>query len=95
MTELRSLMNVGPAVERDLLALGIRTIAKLAKQEPDALFRKLLRRNGPTDPCMHDTFVAIIHEARTGEKRPWFTWSAERKRRVAAGELDLVARHSS
>jgi hypothetical protein len=89
-TDLRSLMNVGPAVAGHLMDLGVRSIATLAKQDPDELFRRLQRRIGKaSDPCLHDTFSAIIHEARTGEKTPWFAWTAERKRRVAAGELNL------
>ena len=83
-------MNVGPAVERYLHDLGIRSVAALARRDPDVLFRQLRRRIGKAcDPCLHDTFTAIVHEARTGERTPWFAWTAERKRRVAAGELDL------
>ena len=83
-------MNVGPAVEADLLELGIRAIDQLAKLNADDLFRRLQRRMGAAcDPCLHDTFSAIIHEARTGEKRPWFTFTAARKRREAKGQLDL------
>jgi len=89
-TDLRSLMNVGPAVEAHLVDLGIQTIDKLAKQKADDLFRRLQRRIGKAcDPCLHDTFSAIIHEARTGQKRPWFTFTAARKRREATGQLDL------
>lgn len=89
---LRSLMNVGPAIERDLSSLGIRSIEQLAQHDPDALFHRLQRRIGaPCDPCVHDTFCAIVHEARTGEKTPWYAWTAERKRRVSAGELELAA----
>jgi hypothetical protein len=92
-TELRSLRNVGPTIAGYLVDLGIRSIETLAKQEADNLYRRLQRRIGKAcDPCLHDTFSAIIHEARTGEKTPWFTWTAERKRRVAAGQLDLGLR---
>jgi hypothetical protein len=89
-TDLRSLMNVGPAVERYLVALGVHATDQLAKQEADDLYRRLQRRIGRAcDPCLHDTFSAIIHEARTGQKKPWFTFTAARKRRAAAGQLDL------
>jgi hypothetical protein len=92
-SNLRTLMNVGPAMERDLHALGIRTIEQLAQHEPDALFRRLQEHVGRAcDLCVHDTFSAIVHEARTGEKTPWFAWTAARKRRIAAGELDLGMR---
>lgn len=90
---LRSLMNVGPSIEGELNALGVRSIEQLAQQDPDALFQRLQHRIGaPCDPCVHDTFCAIVHEARTGEKTPWYAWTAERKRRVAAGELELAPR---
>jgi hypothetical protein len=83
-------MNVGPAVERYLDGLGIRSIEQLANRDPDELFRSLSRRIGcACDPCLHDTFSAIVYEARMGTKTPWFTWTAARKRRVAAGELQL------
>src|SRR5689334_6629149 len=89
-TGLRSLMNVGPAIEGYLVGLGVASVPRLAKQGADSLFQRFQRRLGrPVDPCLYDTFCAIIHEARTGEKTPWYAWTAERKRRVAAGELDL------
>ena len=83
-------MNVGPAVEAYLVDLGIHAIDQLAKLDADDLYRRLQRRIGKaSDPCLHDTFSAIIHEARTGEKRPWFTFTPARKRREAGGQLDL------
>jgi hypothetical protein len=84
------LMNVGPAVEGYLIDLGVESIEQLAQREPSELFQRLQRRIGKAcDPCLYDTFSAIVHEARTGEKSPWFAWTAERKRRQAAGEIDL------
>jgi len=92
MTGLRSLMNVGPAIEGYLVGLGVGSIRDLAKQDADTLYQRLQRQWRRTvDPCLYDTFRAIIHEARTGEKTPWYAWTSERKRREAAGELDLRA----
>jgi predicted flap endonuclease-1-like 5' DNA nuclease len=39
--ELRSLMNLGPAMQRDLSVLGITSIAQLAKANPDELYERL------------------------------------------------------
>jgi hypothetical protein len=87
---LRSLMNVGPAIERDLIGLGIHSIRELATAEAGELFQRLERQcKARVDPCVYDTFRAVIHEARTGEKTPWFAWTEERKRRERAGELEL------
>lgn len=91
-SELRTLMNVGAAMQRDLHRLGIHSIRDLVAHDAGDLFQQLERQCGArVDPCVYDTFRAIIHEARTGEKTPWFAWSADRKRRERAGELELHA----
>ncbi|MBS0185612.1 MAG: Mitomycin resistance protein mcrB [Proteobacteria bacterium] len=70
--ELLTLMNVGPRVLNDLKILGIEKIIQLKKETPDNLFEKLqVLTNKKHDSCMWDVFAAIIHEAQTGEKKPW------------------------
>lgn len=88
--ELLALKNIGPAMRRDLELLGIASVAQLARREPDALYRALARKTGQRqDPCVWDTFAAAIHQARTGEARPWWHYTPERKRRQAEGEFPL------
>jgi nucleotidyltransferase/DNA polymerase involved in DNA repair len=78
--ELLKLMNVGPAVLRKLHLLGIETVDQLKKQSANHLYEELQRLTGVKhDPCLWDTFAAIIHEAKTGEKYPWWYWSKIRK----------------
>lgn len=73
INELFSLANVGPATFKDLSLLGITTIAQLATQDPDHLYQRIQEiTNTKHDPCVWDTFAAIIHEAKTGEKTPWW-----------------------
>lgn len=92
---LRSLMNVSPSIERDLIGLGIRSIRELASAEAPELFRRLeLRCGRRVDPCVYDTFRAVIHEARTGEKTPWFAWPEDRKAARAHGRA-RAARHGT
>ncbi len=80
-SELLQLMNVGPAMLRDLHQLGIVSIAQLKTETPDHLYTKLQRITGvKQDPCVWDVFAAIIHEANTGEKLPWWHWSKTRKK---------------
>lgn len=79
-SELLNLMNVGPAMLKDLQILDIATIAQLRSKTPDHLYAKLQKITGTKhDPCVWDTFAAIIHEAKTGEKLPWWTYSKIRK----------------
>ena len=84
--DLRELRNIGPAMERDLALLGIRSRAQLARADADRLYRRLqsLTRTRQ-DPCVWDTFAAAIHQARTGEALPWWQFTPVRKQRVAEG----------
>jgi len=78
--ELRQLANVGPATFKDLEILGIHSVKQLAKANADELFERLQEITGqPHDPCVWDIFAAIIHEAKTGEKTPWWQWTKVRK----------------
>lgn len=80
--ELFSLMNVGPAIYKDLEILGIGSIQQLSKEDPDELYARLQQLTGQRhDPCVWDVFAAIIHEAKTGEKTPWWQWTSVRKRK--------------
>lgn len=78
--ELLSLRNVGKATYKDLKLLGITSILQLSQAEPDDLFNRLeILTNQTQDPCIWDVFAAIIHEAKTGEKTPWWDWTKIRK----------------
>lgn len=80
--ELFSLMNVGPATYKDLEILGIDSIQQLSQANPDELYARLQKLTGQRhDPCVWDVFAAIIHEAKTGEKTPWWQWTSVRKRK--------------
>ncbi len=73
-------MNVGPATFKDLEILGINTIKQLAKADPNELYARLQQLTDQRhDPCVWDVFAAIIHEAKTGEKTPWWQWTPVRK----------------
>lgn len=84
--ELLTLMNVGKATYADFEVLGIRSINALAHAEPDELYLRLIKLTGHKhDPCVWDVFAATIHEARTGEKQPWWAWTNVRKERQKKG----------
>ena len=79
-SELLNLMNVGKATLNDLDILGIHTVEQLKYQDPDDLYEKIQALTGTKhDPCVWDVFAAIIHEAKTGEKTPWWDWTKVRK----------------
>ena len=79
-SELLNLKNVGPATLKDLELLGIFTVRQLAEEDPDELYKRLQGITGQKhDPCVWDIFAAIIYEAKTGEKTPWWQWTKVRK----------------
>lgn len=86
--ELRALRNIGPAMQRDLDRLGIRSCAQLARADADRLYLKLQRLTGQRhDPCVWDSFAAAIHQTRTGEALPWWHFTRVRKQRMAEGSF--------
>jgi len=77
--ELFMLQNVGKATFKDLERLGISSIQQLAHADPDELFNRLeTLTKQAQNPCVWDVLAAIIHEAKTGEKTPWWQWSKVR-----------------
>ena len=80
--ELFTLQNVGKATFKDLEILGITSIKQLSQADPDELYSRLQIITGKRqDPCVWDILAAIIHEAKTGEKTPWWQWTKVRKSR--------------
>ena len=82
---LRDLISVGPAMLRDFELLGVRSVAELARQDPEKMYRKLGRvAREHQDICVLDTFRAAVAQARNprlaAEKCEWWWWSERRKR---------------
>jgi pathogenicity locus Cdd1 protein len=82
---LRDLVAIGLAMLRDLELLGIRSVAALAKQDPERMYEKLGRVvQQRQDICVLDVFYAAVAQARNpqlaAERRQWW-WSEERKKR--------------
>jgi hypothetical protein len=85
MTQLEDLPNIGKAVAADLRGIGIRTPSQLVGKDPYALYDKLNRVTGTRhDPCVLDTFIAVVRFVDGGPARPWWKFTAERKRALAA-----------
>lgn len=79
--QLEQLPNVGPAMAADLRLLGLREPSALAGQDAYALYRALERATGQRqDPCVLDTFMAVVDFMNGGAPRPWWDFTAERKR---------------
>lgn len=76
--------NVGPAVAADLRRLGISTPGELVGRDPYAMYDDLCRIAGRRhDPCLLDTFIAAVRFMEGAPKKPWWKYTAERKRELA------------
>ena len=85
VASLEDIPNVGPAVAADLRQLGITSPGELSGRDPYALYDELCRITGQRhDPCLLDTFIAAVRYMEGGPKKPWWKYTAERKRKLAA-----------
>jgi Pathogenicity locus len=85
--QLAELISIGPAMLRDFERLGIRSVAQLARQNPQRMYARLNRATGERqDPCVLDTFCAAVAQARNPrlptEQCQWWYWSRKRKNEV-------------
>ena len=82
---LEDIPNVGPAIAGDLRRLGITSPAQLPGRDPYGMYDDLCRITGQRhDPCLLDTFIAAVRYMEGEPKRPWWKYTAERKRELAA-----------
>ena|ERR1700730_12547699 len=84
---LADLISVGPAMLRDFEILGVRSVAQLARQNPELLYQKLCRVAPQyRDICCLDVFRAAVAQARDPrlpvERCQWWYWSRKRKGRT-------------
>ncbi len=84
--ELTDLPNVGPSIAGDLRLLGILQPAQLRGQDAFALYERLCAKTGVRhDPCVIDAFLSITHFMAGGKPKPWWEFTAQRKRLVGQG----------
>jgi hypothetical protein len=87
VAKLEDIPNVGVSIAGDLRRLGIRSPDDLPGRNPYALYDELCRITRKRhDPCLLDTFIAAVRYMEGGPKKPWWQFTAERKRTLAARE---------
>jgi pathogenicity locus Cdd1 protein len=95
--KLSDLISVGPAMLRDFKILGVRSVAQLARRNPQRLYESLCRvAPQHQDICCLDTFCAAVAQARNPrlpvEQCQWWYWSRERKRSQKRAQSATEAR---
>lgn len=78
--KMTDIPNVGPAMVRDLSSIGIKTPIDLKNKNGYKLYKKLCEVSGIRhDPCVLDTFLAVVDFAHGAPARPWFYYTKGRK----------------
>jgi hypothetical protein len=84
-SRLEDIPNVGPAIAADLRLIGVEHPDDLAGRDPYDMYEALNETTGRRhDPCVLDTFIAAVHAVEGGPPMPWWAFTAERKRTLAA-----------
>ena len=84
VARLVDIPNVGPAIAADLRQLGITQPADLLGRDPYEMYDDLCRITGQRhDFCLLDTFIAAVRYMAGEPKKPWWKYTAERKRELA------------
>lgn len=79
--EFTDLPNVGKATAGDLHLLGYERPDQLAGESPLEMYNRLCRVTGQRhDPCVLDVFMAIVGFINGDPPRPWWDYTADRKR---------------
>ncbi len=80
--KLTDIPNVGKRVAGDLELLGIKKLADLRNKDPYKLYQKLCKLTGVRhDPCLLDTFMAVVDHANGAPRTPWWFYTVERKKK--------------
>ena len=85
MTDLQQIPNVGPSIAANLQRIGIRLPQDLPGKDPYEMYERLCRTTGVRhDPCVIDVFIAAVRFMTGESAKPWWNYTAERKRTLAA-----------
>ncbi|MGE5472226.1 MAG: helix-hairpin-helix domain-containing protein [Bacteroidota bacterium] len=82
LEKLTDLPNIGPACAADLRRLGIDRPEQLIGRDPLAMYHELCAVTATRhDLCLLDVFISITRFMGGEEPKPWWAYTAERKRR--------------
>ena len=94
-TLLEAIPNIGASIARDLRSIGIRRPQDLIGREPHELYQALCARTRTRqDPCVLDTFISAVRFMEGAPTRPWWHYTAERKKQFAGLSVIRTKRRS-
>lgn len=76
--------NIGQSMAEDFKSLGLKSPQELKGKDPLAMYEKLCKiTKQRQDPCVLDTLMAAVDFMEGAKARPWWSYTAERKRRFS------------
>lgn len=73
--------NVGPRIARDFATLGMKQPTDLCNRDAFAMYAALCQKTKTRhDPCVLDTFMAVVDFMNGGTARAWWEYTAARKK---------------
>jgi hypothetical protein len=82
--KLQDIPNVGQAIEKDFILLGITEPMALVGKDPYQMYSDLCRITGRRhDPCVIDVFISAVKYMEGGPPRKWWEFTKERKKKLA------------
>ncbi len=85
ITDLEDLPNVGPSLADKLRLIGTLSPQDLLGKDPYEMYDDLCHTTGVRhDPCVIDVFIAAVRFMGGEKPKPWWKYTAKRKRVMAA-----------
>ena len=79
--KFQDIPNVGPAMARDFALLGLHKPTDLINKNPLTLYSKMCKISGVRqDPCVLDTYIAVIDFMNGTPAKPWYSYTKRRKK---------------
>jgi hypothetical protein len=85
INDLEDIPNIGPSLADKLRLIGISSPEDLRGKDPYKMFDDLCHATGSRhDPCVIDVFIAAVRFMAGAPAKPWWKFTPERKRAMAA-----------
>ena len=82
--ELQDIPNVGPAIERDLILIGVMDPVSLIGRDPYQMYDELCAATASRhDPCVIDVFISAVRYMEGAPAKKWWEYTRERKQHMA------------
>lgn len=83
INKFQDIPNVGNAIEKDFILLGIKKPNELAGKDPYKMYRDLCHLTGNRlDPCVIDVFISAVRYMEGDSPKKWWEFTEERKNKL-------------